>query len=149
MISSRTILIGAGLGLALGPLVNLILSSAPGEKQADASGVLNTTTNLGESLGTAVIGVLRIVSIYSALGPVVGKAYPNHVTTQDVNANLPRWGDTLKMTNLQVVKAAKNTTTQIVSETMSTAIQHAVDGISPFLLGEFVASLFVGRQHTV
>jgi hypothetical protein len=144
-----TILIGAGLGLALGPLVNLILSSAPDEKQADASGILNTSTNLGESLGTAVIGVLLIVSIYSALGPAVEKAYPNQITAQDVKANLPRWVDTLKTTDLQVVKAEQNTTTQIVNETMSTAMQHAVDGISLFLFGGFVASLFIGRRRTV
>jgi len=144
-----TILIGAGLGLALGPLVNLILSSAPDEKQADASGVLNTSTNLGESLGTAVIGVLLIVSIYSALGPAVVKVYPNQVTAQDVKANLPRWVDTLKTTDLQVVKAEQNATTQVVDQTMSTAMQHAVDGISLFLFGGFVASLFIGRRPHV
>jgi hypothetical protein len=46
------------------------------------------------------------------------------------------------------VKAEQNTTTQIVNETMSTAMQHAVDGISLFLFGGFVASLFVGRRRT-
>jgi hypothetical protein len=46
------------------------------------------------------------------------------------------------------VKAEQNTTTQIVNETMSTAMQHAVDGISLFLFAGFVASLFVGRRRT-
>jgi hypothetical protein len=66
---------------------------------------LNTTTNLGESVGTAVIGVLLIVSIYAALGTAVQNAYPNQVTAQDVKAKLPAWIDTLKTTNVQVVKA--------------------------------------------
>ncbi|MGZ4891587.1 MAG: MFS transporter, partial [Halobacteriota archaeon] len=141
-----TILIGAGLGLALGPLNNLILSSAPEEEQADASGIVNVSTNLGEAFGTAVIGVLLLVSIYAALGPAVEKAYPDQVTAQDVKANLPHWVDTLKTTDLPAVRAEQNTTTQIVSETVSTAMQHAIDGVSLVLFGGFVASLFIGRQ---
>jgi len=141
-----TILIGAGLGLTLGPLINLILSSAPEEEQADASGVVNVSTNLGESLGTALIGVLLLVSIFAALGPAVEKAYPNQVTAQDVKANLPQWVNTLKTTDLQVVKTQQNTTTTIVSDTISTAMEHALDGISLFLFGGFIASLFMGRR---
>jgi EmrB/QacA subfamily drug resistance transporter len=143
-----TILIGIGLGLSLAPLSNLILSAASEEQQADASGVLNTTTNLGASVGTAVIGVLLIVSIYAALGTAVQNAYPNQVTAQDVKAKLPAWIDTLKTTNVQVVKAEQNTTTQIVNTTISDAMRHAVDGISVFLFGGFVASLFIGHRKT-
>ncbi|MGZ4849581.1 MAG: hypothetical protein ACXV2D_08875 [Halobacteriota archaeon] len=77
------------------------------------------------------------------------KVYPNQVTAQDVKANLPRWVDTLKTTDLQVVKAEQNATTQVVNQTMSTAMQHAVDGISLFLFGGFVASLFIGRRPHV
>jgi Major Facilitator Superfamily len=143
------ILIGAGVGLALGPLFNVILSSAPEEQQADASGILNTTTHLGQSLGTAVIGVLLLVSIYSTLGTAVQKAYPDQVTAQVVKENLPRWVDRLKTENLQDVKAEQNTTTQIVDETVSTSMRHAIDGISLFLFGGFVASLFIGRRQTV
>jgi len=141
-----TILIGAGIGLALGPLINIILSSAPEEEQADASGVVNVSTNVGEAFGTAIIGVLLLVSVFAALGPAVQKAYPNQVTAQDVKANLPQWVNTLKTTNLQVVKAEQNTTTAIVSDTISAAMQHAIDGVSLFLFGGFVASLFIGRQ---
>jgi MFS family permease len=140
-----TILIGVGLGLSLGPLNNLILSSASDAQQADASGVVNTTTNLGNSLGTAVVGVLLLVSIYAALGPAVQKAYPGQVTAQDIKAQLPAWVHTLKTTNLQVAKAQQNTATQIVNDTISAAMQHAVDGISLFLFAGFLVSLFIGR----
>jgi hypothetical protein len=142
-----TILIGVGLGLSLGPLNNLILSSGSDAQQADASGVLNTTTNFGNSLGTAIIGVLLLVSIYAALGPAVEKAYPDQVTAQDVKAQLPDWVHTLKTTNVQAAKAAENTTTQIVGETISVAMQHAVDGISVFLFAGFLVSLFIGPRR--
>jgi MFS family permease len=136
-----TALIGVGIGVGLGPLNNVILSSAPKAKQADASGVLNATTKLGASLGAAVIGAVLIVSIYSALGAAVEKAHPEYVTAQ-VNARV----DTLKTSDLQVVKAEQNRTTQVANEMISSAMRHAVDGISLFLFGGFVCSLFIGRQ---
>lgn len=137
-----TILIGVGIGVGLGPLNNVILSSASKAKQADASGVLNTTTKLGASLGAAVIGAVLIVSIYSALGAAVEQAHPEYVTAQEVNARV----DTLKTADLQVVKAEQNTTTQIANEMISSAMQRAVDGISLFLFGGFVCSLFIGQR---
>jgi EmrB/QacA subfamily drug resistance transporter len=136
-----TTLIGAGIGVGLGPLNNVILSSAPKAKQADASGVLNVTTKLGASLGAAVIGAVLIVSVYSALAAAVGQAHPEYVTAQEVNARV----DTLKTSDLQVVKAEQNTTTQIANAMISSAMQHAVDGISLFLFGGFVCSLFIGQ----
>ena len=107
---------------------------------------MNTTTNLGNSLGTAVIGVLLLVSIYAALGPAVQKAYPGQVTAQDVKTQLPAWVHTLKTTNLQVAKGEENTATQIVNDTISAAMQRTVDGISVFLFAGFLVSLFIGRQ---
>jgi hypothetical protein len=70
------------------------------------------------------------------------------VTAQDVKAQLPDWVHTLKTTNVQAAKTAENTTTQIVGETISVAMQHAVDGISVFLFVGFLVSLFIGpRRH--
>jgi len=54
----------------------------------------------------------------------------------------------LKTTNVQAVKVEENTTTQIVGETISVAMQHAADGISVFLFAGFLVSLFIGpRRH--
>ncbi|HYC19494.1 MAG TPA: hypothetical protein VEF35_02575 [Candidatus Bathyarchaeia archaeon] len=75
-----TILIGVGIGVGLCPLNNVILSSASKAKQSDASGVLNTTTKLGASLGASVIGAVLMVSIYSSLGAGVEQAHPEYVT---------------------------------------------------------------------
>jgi len=137
-----TILIGAGMGVSLGPLNNVILSSASKAKQADASGVLNTMTKLGTSLGAAVIGAVLIVSIYSTLGAAVQQAHPEYQTAREVKARV----DSLKITDLQAIKAEQNTRTQIANEIISSAMQHAVDSISLFLFGGFVCSLFIGRQ---
>jgi hypothetical protein len=79
-------------------------------QQADASGVLSTSSNLGNSLGTAIIGVLLLVSVSSALGTAVEKTCFDQVTQQEVRDNLPGWVAALKTTNPQVVKVEQNTT---------------------------------------
>jgi len=87
-----------------------------------------------------------IVSIFSALRTAIEKAYPDQMTAQDVQETLPGWVDTLKTTNLQAVKGDQNTNTQIVDETLSAAMQHAVDGISVFLFAGFLVSRFIGLR---
>jgi MFS family permease len=61
------VLFGLGLGLALGQLQNLSLSTAkPGETEVGA-GLFNTFRNLGTSLGTAIVGTLMITFFLSGL----------------------------------------------------------------------------------
>ena len=55
-ILSGSLLFGIGIGIVLSQVTNLTLSSIRSERQTDASGIYNTTRQLGSSLGTAVIG---------------------------------------------------------------------------------------------
>ncbi len=51
---------GIGMGLMMAHLVNLILSSAAPEDSPEASGLNNAMDQLGNSLGTAVVGSLLL-----------------------------------------------------------------------------------------
>ena len=51
-------LFGIGMGLLMAHLVNLILSSVARNDSPEASGVTNTSNQLGSSLGTAIVGSL-------------------------------------------------------------------------------------------
>lgn len=51
-------LFGAGLGLAFSPLMGLMISRVPLADAADASGVINTLTQLGQVTGVATVGTL-------------------------------------------------------------------------------------------
>jgi MFS family permease len=51
-------LFGLGLGLAFSPLMGLMISRVPLADAADASGVINTLTQLGQVTGVATIGTL-------------------------------------------------------------------------------------------
>jgi EmrB/QacA subfamily drug resistance transporter len=59
------ILIGAGMGLGIGPLATIILSRAQPEQAGAASGLLSTMQNVGNALGVAIIGVIFFGAIHS------------------------------------------------------------------------------------
>jgi hypothetical protein len=62
-----SLVLGIGIGFLLSQLTNITMSAASGEQEAEASGFLNTSKNLGYSLGTALIGVILILGVFSGL----------------------------------------------------------------------------------
>lgn len=69
-----SLLFGIGLGIVLSQVTNLTLSSIRSERQTDASGIYNTTRQLGSSLGTAIIGIVLILGF--AQGLLAGRSSP-------------------------------------------------------------------------
>ncbi|GAC1413142.1 MAG: MFS transporter [Candidatus Doudnabacteria bacterium] len=60
-------LFGIGMGLVMGPINNLTLSSVAISKSGEASGVNNTLRQVGQSFGAAIIGAVLITTILSNL----------------------------------------------------------------------------------
>jgi MFS family permease len=58
-------LVGAGNGLLVSQLGNVIMSSIPPERGSEAGGLQGTAMNLGASLGVALIGSILIASLVS------------------------------------------------------------------------------------
>jgi MFS family permease len=56
-------LVGAGNGLLVSQLGNVIMSSVPSERGSEAGGLQGTAMNLGASLGVALIGSILIASL--------------------------------------------------------------------------------------
>src|SRR6185369_9437701 len=54
---------GIGAGLLMSQLGNVIMSSAPPEETNEAGGLQGTAQNLGESLGTALIGSVLLLGL--------------------------------------------------------------------------------------
>ena len=61
------VLFGAGIGLALSQIGNVIMSSVGQDEANAASGLQGTAQNLGASLGTALIGSVLILALTSGL----------------------------------------------------------------------------------
>ena len=65
------LLYGAGVGLAIAQLANIVLSDIPPEKAGAASGANNTIRQLGASLGIAVIGAVMFGAFASEGKPLI------------------------------------------------------------------------------
>ncbi|MEO8392028.1 MAG: MFS transporter [Chloroflexota bacterium] len=65
------ILYGAGFGLSIAQLANLVLSDIPGNKAGVASGAVNTIRQVGAALGIALIGAIMFGTFATASTPLV------------------------------------------------------------------------------
>ena len=54
---------GVGLGLAISQLGNVLMSSVPATRSSEAGGVQGVSQNLGQSLGTALIGAVLLTGL--------------------------------------------------------------------------------------
>jgi Na+/melibiose symporter-like transporter len=54
---------GAGIGLAISQLGNVVMSSVPESRSSEAGGAQGVAQNLGQSLGTALIGAVLLTGL--------------------------------------------------------------------------------------
>ncbi|MGW1494540.1 MFS transporter [Streptomyces sp. NPDC002402] len=67
---------GAGMGLIVAPLTDAVLSDVPREHSGSASGLINTTMQMGNALGLGLVSVVFFGSIDDRMAPsAVGKAF--------------------------------------------------------------------------
>ncbi len=57
------LLLGLGVGTMLTPSVNIVQSSFPEEQQGEISGLSRAVSNLGSSLGTAIVGTIIVSDV--------------------------------------------------------------------------------------
>lgn len=82
------VLITTGIGL-LGLIVTNFIMSSAGDKAADASGVVNVAVDLGNSLGTAVIGLILILGVFWGMKTTVEKSFPGKYSAEEITDRLP------------------------------------------------------------
>jgi MFS family permease len=100
------LLMGLGIGALASQLGAVTVSAVPDSESAEVGGLQNTVTNLGASLGTALVGAVLIASLTSGLihGVQASSAIPadvkTHATTQFA-AGVPFISDTDLKAQLQ------------------------------------------------
>jgi MFS family permease len=86
-------LVGAGNGLLVSQLGNVIMSSVPSERGSEAGGLQGTAMNLGASLGVALIGSVLIASLVTNFqtnilaNPALADIAPQLTAQAEENAN--------------------------------------------------------------
>ena len=78
------LLMGLGIGALASQLGAVTVSAVPDRESAEVGGLQNTVTNLGASLGTALVGAVLIASLTTGLvnGVQASSAIPPDVKTQ-------------------------------------------------------------------
>jgi hypothetical protein len=75
---------GIGFGLVVAPMIDLILTDVPVQDAGSASGLLNTTQQVGMALGVALVGVLFFTHLDNGSDHGVDKVIPQ--LRQDLSA---------------------------------------------------------------
>jgi len=70
--------LGAGLGFIMALCTDISLSNIPAESQNNASGVNSTGQSLGESMGTAIIGIILVLGVMGGISTAVDTYAPDH-----------------------------------------------------------------------
>ena len=70
--------LGAGLGFIMALCTDISLSNVPAESQNNASGVNSTGQSLGESMGTAIIGIILILGVMGGVSTAIDTYAPDH-----------------------------------------------------------------------
>ena len=70
--------LGSGLGFLMALCTDISLINIPKESQNNASGINTTSQTLGESLGTAIIGIILILGVIGGISTAVDTYAPEH-----------------------------------------------------------------------
>ena len=112
--------LGAGLGFIMALCTDISLSNIPAESQNNASGINSTGQSLGESMGTAVIGIILILGVMGGISTAVDIYAPEHSGDQqfqqDVYDYFQKVGSIDELKSDSTVMEITNT---IVQETMA------------------------------
>ena len=124
-------ILGAGLGFAMALSVDVALINIPPEGQNNASGLTSTGQSLGESMGTAIIGVILI------LGVIGGVSHAVDIYAPDQSGNETFQLEVLdhfqKVGNLNDVKA-DHTVVEIVDTILQDAMAFVMQ-VTAILMG--------------
>ena len=71
-------ILGAGFGFIMALSVDISLTNVPDESQNNASGITSTGESLGESMGTAIIGIILILGVFGGISHAVDIYAPEY-----------------------------------------------------------------------
>jgi MFS family permease len=132
---------GAGIGLSISQLGNVVMSSVGEERSSEAGGVQGASQNLGQSLGTALIGAVLLTGLTTGFQNRVlaDPAIPAQVQEQVVNGT----EQGLPMVSQAQFKAAVAQAGVVAPESESLVTYYNESQIDALKKALLVASAFV------
>lgn len=143
------VLLGLGIGALASQLGAVTVSAVPDGDSPTVGGLQNTVTNLGASLGTALVGAVLLSSLAAGLvhGVEVSTALPpgvkTHATTE-LAGGVPFISDTDLRKQLEAAGVPAATADEIVSINADARLSALRDALAVVVLVSVVALFFTG-----
>lgn len=148
------LLLGLGLGALASQLGAVTVSAVPDDRAPEVGGLQNTGTNLGASLGTALIGSVLIAALTSAAiagiqdNPDVPDDVKSQATTE-LASGVPFLSDTQLEAALDDAGVDPTTASEITDINAEARLQALQVSFAAAALLTVLALLFTGRLPTV
>ena len=142
-------LVGLGIGALASQLGAITVSAVPDEQSAEVGGLQNTFTNLGASLGTALVGAVLIGSLTTSFieGVTNNPAVPPEVSAKvsvDMSGGIPFVSDADLRASLAKTDLSSQTQEAIVAENESARLDGLRSSLWLVSLAVVVALFFTG-----
>lgn len=143
-----TVVFGIGVGFLLSQMTNLIMSAARDDQETDASGLFNAFKNLGYSLGTALIGVLLLLGIFTGLtSGIEASGLAGNMTTEQIQSSLFDYVESMQTESPQIPPELVPQATQIVESTVSSSMRQTFNALTLILVLGFITSIFIPKNR--
>ena len=131
--------LGAGLGFIMALSVDIALINIPDESQNNASGITSTGQSLGESLGTAVIGIILILGIIGGIGNAVDTYAPDHSGDEQFHQDVYDYFQ--KVGNVNDIKSEGSTVVTIADNIFQNAMVFVMQAMAVLMGIIFILTL--------
>ncbi|WP_067049887.1 MFS transporter [Methanofollis ethanolicus] len=141
-----SVVFGIGMGIVFSQVTNLTLSSTSKEQESDASGILNTAKQMGTSFGTAIVGVVLLLSLVSGMvSGIAGSTFATGASEEEITEELVAWAEKMKTgaPPPDVPEEDMPEATAVVDASVSGAMQFSFDAISVLLALGLIATFFI------
>lgn len=132
-------ILGAGLGFVMALGVDIALSNISQEGQNNASGIVTTGQTLGQSMGTAIIGVILILGIIGGISDAVDTYAPDHSGDQAYEKGVYEYFQSIGSIN--EVNAENSTVQSIVNVIIKDSMQFVMYVTAALMAVIFVLTL--------
>ena len=113
--------LGSGIGFIMALSTDIALINIPDENQNNASGITTTGQTLGESMGTAIIGIILILGVMGGIANGVDAYAPEYSGNEQVHQDIFDYFE--KVGNVDEIKTENSTVVNIAD----TVIQDSME----------------------
>ena len=104
-------ILGSGIGFIMALSTDIALINIPDENQNNASGITTTGQTLGESMGTAIIGIILILGVMGGIANGVDTYAPEYSGNEQVHQDIFDYFE--KVGNVDDIKSENSTVINI------------------------------------